>query len=145
MALRSTGTSIDASEIIPGLWQGARLAELPINMDVVVFAARELQPDFAHQDHLLIYAPLDDTIYPTPEEISVAERAGARVADLLRRGRRVLVTCNEGRNRSGLITGYALLALGHAPQDAVALIQAHRPGALSNRAFVNLLLGSGVR
>jgi hypothetical protein len=52
---------------------------------------------------------------------------------------RVTVLCTHGMNRSGLVAGMFLRALGHSPADAVAMIRAARPGALSNETFVALL------
>jgi protein-tyrosine phosphatase len=47
--------------------------------------------------------------------------------------------CTHGMNRSGLVTGLFLRGLGVDAEEAVALIRAARPGALSNESFVRLL------
>jgi hypothetical protein len=52
----------------------------------------------------------------------------------------VISLCTHGMNRSGLMTGLVLRALGYAGQDAVAMIRAARPGSLSNQSFARLLL-----
>ena len=53
----------------------------------------------------------------------------------------VLVTCHQGRNRSGWVTAMALVGYYRMPVDkAVKLIQGKRFWALSNRAFVRFLL-----
>ena len=51
---------------------------------------------------------------------------------------RIYLLCNQGLNRSGLITGLILRALGVPADDTLAAI-ATRPGALSNRTFVRLV------
>jgi hypothetical protein len=68
------------------------------------------------------------------------ERAVGLVTGELRRGRKVLVTCAQGRNRSALVVGEALIRLGGEPGETVLLIQAKRKRALSNRAFVDWLM-----
>ena len=58
-----------------------------------------------------------------------------------RRGHRVLVTCEHGRNRSGYVCGLVLLELGWHPYLAVDLIQERREGALRNGHLTDLLYG----
>lgn len=74
-----------------------------------------------------------------------AARAARGTALALRDGRRVLVTCNAGRNRSGLVVVLALLALFPelAPADAVRIVRERRVSpdgarALTNEDFVRL-------
>ena len=56
-------------------------------------------------------------------------------------GDRVVVNCAAGLNRSGLIVGRALIALGHEPAEVVELIrEARGPRALFNRTFERFLL-----
>jgi hypothetical protein len=63
------------------------------------------------------------------------------MAALVRAGRRVVVNCSAGLNRSGLLVGRTLIELGHAPAEAVALVRSARgPHALSNVAFTKFLL-----
>jgi len=51
---------------------------------------------------------------------------------------RLYVMCQQGMNRSGLLAGLVLRALGVAADDALAAI-ATRPGALTNQTFVRLI------
>jgi hypothetical protein len=51
---------------------------------------------------------------------------------------RIYLLCNQGLNRSGLMTGLILRALGVPAEDTLAAI-ASRPGALSNRTFARLV------
>jgi len=51
---------------------------------------------------------------------------------------RVYVMCQHGMNRSGLVTGLILRAIGVNVDDALASI-ASRPGALNNQTYVRLL------
>ena len=54
----------------------------------------------------------------------------------------VLVRCQAGLNRSGLVTALVLIRAGHLPQDAIALIRERRsPFALCNPTFVHYLEG----
>lgn len=58
--------------------------------------------------------------------------------------RRVYVMCQQGMNRSGLLTGLILRALGVSIEDTLTAI-ATRPGALTNQTYVALLRGAGRR
>jgi hypothetical protein len=82
---------------------------------------------------------LDDVPWiPDPDAIHML---GIRVASMVDGGQRVVVNCAAGLNRSGLIVGRALIALGHEPAEAIELIRAARgPRALYNRTFEQFLL-----
>lgn len=133
---------MDASRVIPHLWQGSKLTSLPKGFDAVVFAAYEVQPNFGNPPkQLLIYAPMEDgNLEYSPHDRKMAEKAASRVAQLVQEGKRVLVTCNQGHNRSGLIVGLALRNLGMSTEKAIKLVrQARGPSALGNVSFVKYL------
>jgi protein-tyrosine phosphatase len=48
--------------------------------------------------------------------------------------------CQHGMNRSGLVTGLLLRALGIGPRETVERIRLARPGALANDAFRLMVL-----
>jgi len=115
-------------------------ARLSASFDTVVLCAVE------HQRVPLpgvevMYVPLDDSgPPPTALEVQLAWKAAKLVAKRVRAGKRVLVTCAMGRNRSGLVMGFTLIMLGLTAQQAVAAIRRARGAdALSNRHFVQLL------
>ncbi|WP_051779493.1 protein-tyrosine phosphatase family protein [Streptomyces sp. NRRL S-241] len=60
-------------------------------------------------------------------------------------GRTVLVRCNAGYNRSGLVIAQTLIELGHDSTTAIDLVRQRRsPSALNNRLFeeyLNTVLG----
>jgi protein-tyrosine phosphatase len=66
----------------------------------------------------------------------------AFVASLVRSGRRVLVHCTEGLNRSGVVVARALMLMGRTAEEAIQLVRERRgPSvdgfpALGNEAFV---------
>ena len=84
-------------------------------------------------------AGLDYTFYliddvPWIEDPDAVHELGRRVADEVLAGRRVVVNCAAGLNRSGLIVGRALIHMGYRPREAVQLIRAARGRhALFNR------------
>ena len=88
----------------------------------------------------VIYVPLDDDI-PIPQEMNLlAWDAGQKIAKLVKQGKRVLIVCRQGRNRSGLVTAYTLMALGFSADEAIQRIrQARGSDALSNTFFEKLL------
>ncbi|WP_433077563.1 protein-tyrosine phosphatase family protein [Dactylosporangium sp. CA-052675] len=61
-------------------------------------------------------------------------------ADAVRAGRRVLVRCHRGYNRSGLVIAHALVLLGHQPDDTIDMIRNRRSTrALNNETFVDYI------
>jgi protein-tyrosine phosphatase len=61
-------------------------------------------------------------------------------------GDRVLVRCQAGLNRSGLVTALILIKDGMSADQAIKTIRTHRgPDALFNRSFADWLVSEGVR
>ena len=91
------------------------------------------------------HAPFDDG--PVTEEVVREARRGEwRTVKALRRGDRVLVTCNAGRNRSGLVIALAIFALfpTATSSDVIRLIKERRVApcgneALTNEGFIDLI------
>jgi len=134
------------TEILPRLYQGSfpptgsYLSKKGIR--VLALCARELQPpanDFPGVQ--VLRCPLNDQFEPlTPDERVMAQRVAIQLAHAVRGGRKVLVSCALGINRSGLVTALTIRELtGLSGLDAVRLIRRKRPGALSNESFVALL------
>jgi protein-tyrosine phosphatase len=107
--------------------QGVRLP-----FDVIVLSAMEYQPDLP--GYHVIKMPLDDG--PPPDKLTRMRirRTARQIADHVRLGHRVLVTCWQGRNRSGVLAGLALVDLGMPPAHAVYRIRTRRNG-LTNPHF----------
>lgn len=60
-------------------------------------------------------------------------------------GKRVLIRCQAGWNRSGLLMALVLIREGHTASEAIDLIREKRSRhALSNFTFANWLLGTNV-
>ena len=111
-------------------------------VDVLVLAAAEHQDAAAYDDVLVICAPGDDDKrrYRLDRFIDGWRDAAAQVADHVRAGRNVLVTCMSGWNRSGLINALAVRELtGWSGKRIVAHIKSNRQYALNNETFVNYI------
>lgn len=107
--------------------------------EVIVLAAWEYQPNMRGFE--TIHIPLDDD-FETPVSSRDKSRIHAvahTVAERVRNGGRVLVTCHQGRNRSGVISGLAMVELGVARKEAVRRIRTMRNG-LTNPHFLRMLL-----
>jgi len=87
----------------------------------------------------VFHAPIDDGRLTGPEW-NTASRVAMQVAGYVRRGKRALITCRMGRNRSGLVTALTLHMLtGKSGGEIVRHVQRHRADALTNRSFVQAL------
>lgn len=107
--------------------------------DTIVLAAREYQPDLPGYE--VIRVPLsDEGPPPTPEESELIRINSSRIVRRLLAGRRVLVTCWQGRNRSGVLVGKALVELGNEPGRVVDAIRRLRNG-LTNLYFAAMVSG----
>lgn len=141
---------LDVSNISPRLWMGGAPPfdkDLPA-VDILVLCARELQPTtLAFHGEVLRCPLIDDYLEPT--DLKLALDTAHTVATQIVAGKRVLVTCAQGRNRSGLVTGLALGKITLMSHDQIiALIRRRRgiPGVFSNEAFTGYLkrfIGAG--
>jgi protein-tyrosine phosphatase len=99
--------------------------------DVVAFTAQEAIPrGFKPPPGKTAYScPLDDDPYrPIPHEVAgYAHQFARQLAGHVGRGQKVLVTCFQGVNRSGLITGLTLMyAYGFSGAKTVQIIRSRR-------------------
>lgn len=135
----------DPSEILPNLYQGTEpQGSVDPRVDTLVLCWREGQGAWGRFDGSrlrILRAPMDDdqrTLRPL--DATVAVGTAADVAMAVKTGGVVLVTCRLGLNRSGLVSALAArLILRCSGAEALALVRARRPGALSNPGFVAYL------
>lgn len=137
---------IDADEMHPGLWQGSRpprgSAVADNGFDVLVLAAEEIQDSTLYKGVKVILAPGDDTdnLKKIRSQLPTWQSAAIDVAKAVMNGKKVLVTCHAGLNRSGYITALALHHLtGWSGKKCVDHIQSRREFALCNDTFAEQL------
>lgn len=133
---------LDASNITRRLWIGGKPPfdrDLP-GVDVLVLCAQELQPDKLGFRGAVIRCPIPDSVLST-HELRRALITGREVAKQLVSGKRVLVTCAAGRNRSALVAGLALgLTYRLSATQVIELIRAKRhPECLYNPEFPKII------
>lgn len=117
-----------------------------LGIDVLILCAEELQPPDASYPYVMVLrARLDDTMKLPVKSLLEANDVALAAAHLIRRqGSRVLVTCAQGRNRSGLVAGLILCkTTGCSGAEAAKIIQTRRRAphgpALTNTHFVDIL------
>jgi len=126
--------------VYKNLWIGGApsIPEIAGKFDTLVLCAKELQ-GYHPKSMKVIHAPLNDAALD-PKSIVRAFDAGIKVYDELQAGKKVLVTCAMGLNRSSLVAAIALLLTGMSAKEAIATIRKRRsPKALFNQHFVKLL------
>lgn len=138
------GTSALWNVVAPGLYVGSKPAHGRHPFDVIVLAAEEYQPHATRFPGVeVIHVPLDDAPWRDmrADEIAGALAAGKAVAQHLRAGKRVLVTCAMGLNRSSLVAAIAMHEVyGMSADEIVSRIRRARgEWALSNPNFERLL------
>lgn len=109
----------------------------------MVLCAEEYQPEAALFPGVRVaYAPNDDDFsrLPTRDELRLAIQAARQAVPILQGGGKVLSTCWQGWNRSGLVSALTLhLWLGVDGQTAIRMVQKGRRGALRNPGFQTVL------
>ncbi|MFI6152515.1 protein phosphatase [Kitasatospora sp. NPDC051170] len=146
---RDTGGPTEPwSPITPGLWMGGHYCTPPGGELEPVVVGREFDlvvslftlPGHGPApgvEHVVREVP-DDVL--SPGQLRAVAEAAELTAQALRDGRRTLVRCHSGYNRSGLVAAQALMALGSDAGEAVRLVRERRsPWALNNPVFVEYL------
>ena len=137
---------VDCNKIYKNLYQGSyppvghKVASEGFH--VLVLAANENQRADMYPGVEVICAPGDDDERPhrLPNFLPGWNDAAQKVADHVKAGRKVLVTCMGGYNRSGFVTASALKILtGWSGEKCVKHVQACREGAFSNELFAKHL------
>ena len=141
--------SFDFSEILPRLWQGGTPESEMIETSsihsaaiqrfgftvVVTLDARSQPAGWGVKE--LRYGFEDGKLEreEIPRLLEVADWA----YDHWQKGEKVLIRCQAGANRSGLITAIVLMKDAMSAEVAIAKIRAKRRFALSNSHFLTLL------
>jgi protein-tyrosine phosphatase len=135
-------------EIIPQLWMGGHhygaadgvrvSAVVGAEFDVVISLYRlDGHGPAAGVEHHYLDIPDGPLL---PDQVGAARAMATIAAAAVRAGRQVLVRCQFGYNRSGLVVAQTLADLGYSMDDAILLIRRRRsPWALHNELFVNYL------
>lgn len=140
-------SDIDAHPIMPKLWVGSAPppGEYAGIFDVVVLVSDCYQPPIESFPGVIVrQIPFDDADPPSPRDLRAAGGASKLVAEDLAKGRRVLVTCRMGRNRSAFVAALALVRLGMRGAEAYRRVRERRVDkhgihALENPGFVRTL------
>lgn len=146
------------NEILPNLFQGGQIATVGVNHEHpnvvrvtdefdIVYSLFWRDEDGNGPDdgvsHVHNYIP--DGALSAQQLSTVRSLASAAMVDLAR-GRRVLVRCQAGYNRSGLMVAFILLGLGYTADEAIDLIRRKRSlWALHNEHFVEYIHEEGKR
>ncbi|MEU1283026.1 protein phosphatase [Kitasatospora sp. NPDC005856] len=142
------GPSEPWNEIVPGLWMGGHYFTPPGGELELVIVGAEFDlvvSLYTHPGHGP--APgVEHLVQEVPDaplahgQLLAVQEAAELTAAAVRRGRRTLVRCHSGYNRSGLVVAQALIGLGHESGEAVRLVRERRsPWALNNPVFVDYL------
>lgn len=136
------------SEVLPGLWQGgtddfdtihdkrhradsAFISTFDFDTVITLYAWAQPVDWFVKEVRLGFWDAHTDDM-PVPD---ILETALVAYKDW-KAGKKVLVRCQAGLNRSGLITALVLMMDGYSAEDAISLIRETRhPAALCNRDF----------
>jgi hypothetical protein len=141
------------SEILPGLYQGGTdgadermFVNVPAQItrkdfDTVVTLYANAGPvDWYVKEVRLGFFDYDEVDL---DEHDLAHAVRIALRDWMR-GRKVLIRCQAGWNRSGLVTALVLLKAGYTPEDAIELIREKRSAfALCNDHFVDWIYAHG--
>jgi protein-tyrosine phosphatase len=122
---------VNANQVSKNLWVGGVPTDpksVEKKFDVLVLCAHEFQdvfPPHVHMKTEVLLAPMDDGKI-TNEEKHLALKMALKIRERLDKGKKVLVTCAAGVNRSALVAGLAMMLGDHDVKSAIEDIRKHR-------------------
>jgi protein-tyrosine phosphatase len=144
----------DITEIIPNLFMGGEgiLPIPPDGFDLVV-SCREIADilvpslkDILEQGGPVLLsvkmldAPIEVPAWKIRSTAAYIAAVYGQSKEGYNTGKRVLIHCKQGLNRSALILcAFLIMYLGYTVDDAIAFVREKRPGALGNETFVKML------
>lgn len=140
-AARGIPPQLDApliSHVVGGLYQGGCFQGVPLpdSFDFVLSLYPWEQYTLAagtERKEVKMYDSLS-------QAVDQIDELASNVADRLRKGETVLVHCQAGLNRSGIVSARALMFMGYSGKDAIALLRKRSALVLCNEAFENWIL-----
>jgi protein-tyrosine phosphatase len=134
------------------LWVGGRVLAPPHLTPYDMFVASAVELPYTEWEQyveniLVVRCPLHDDLVQRPHELDAASKCSKLVGRALIAGKKVLVTCAMGLNRSALIAALALKQLTFCtPEQAIlALRKARSDRALNNPRFIAYLRAGVMR
>ena len=140
------------TEILPGLWQGGTSESSHLGMptkadhyrgkrpfDLIVTLYADAQPAPWGVEEIRYGFPDGEL---KPRDLDRVRRIAAYAGRRWKAGDRVLIRCQAGVNRSGLVVGLVLREQGMSPSTALAHMRGARSAwVLSNEYFEAALMG----
>lgn len=133
------GTPLDDDDLRKS-WLVDCAGELPA--DYLARASGSIMRVFADIDSVpSTYGRIELLAHQLASKLRGDASDGAPPEDALPDGtpERIYVLCKQGLNRSALLAGRVLRMLDVPGEQTVELLRTHRPGALSNQTFVELI------
>jgi hypothetical protein len=124
---------VPVGEVVPNLFVGCKPPEgtalRDLGFSLLVLCAEEHQPSAGAFPGVEVLRPKlkDDGSESAAEVLRGALPHARAVASALARGKKVLVTCQWGYNRSGVVAGLALRMRGYSPTQVLAALRKARP------------------
>ena len=141
----------DWDEIYTNLYQGGAPTQMDElrrdKFDVIVFCATDFQPSAnAYFPTDCIFCPFkDNDAGPSPAKLKEIYELADKISMMIMGGKKVLITCAAGLNRSGLLTALVINKLtGWGGAACINLVRSKRRivagmSPLYNQAFVKIL------
>jgi hypothetical protein len=132
----------DFNRVVDGLYIGSVNAlRHAKRFDVIVNMARELNlPSLGVPTVKIgLVDRADHPFSPRSRDARKVVDMADQIVHWLETGKKVLVICNIGLNRSSLMVGMVLLRMGYDPATVVARLRKRSPLVLSNRGFEDFL------
>lgn len=101
--------------------------------ELAVVGLSDMENAVATMQSRWVHMPVQDYGAPAAEQAADWTRICAEACDILQTGGCVIVHCKGGCGRSGMVVLRLMIALGEAPEAALARLRAQRPCAVETQ------------
>jgi len=138
-------TAAPFTQVYPNLFMGSKRSiedTDPGDFDVYVSMAAEVKPPRRRGNVTSYHVKLYDVPWDfasRPDEVIELVAIAKDLAMMVKSGDRVLIFCQMGMNRSGLMAALTLMQLGYSWKKALRTVRRRHGCTMSNPSFVDVL------
>jgi ADP-ribosyl-[dinitrogen reductase] hydrolase len=111
-------------------WGATVLVTLMEEVELHILQITNLPEKLAEYGIRWIHLPIRNRSLPTTDFEMVWSVVGEELRSILRKGGRIVIHCQEGVGRTGLIAARLLIEMGVKKDDAISIVRNARVGAL---------------
>lgn len=123
-------TRLDADLQTISSWGASTVVTLMESVELSILRVDNLPEKIEEQGMRWLHLPIRNRSLPGSDFEEMWKRVGEGLLSSLRKGEKIVIHCQEGIGRTGLVAARLLIELGVDKEEAISIVRKTRPGAL---------------